>query len=59
MGQQSSLMTELSRRPASRTSSTGKIGTIRRRKYDPATGEACWFVSGWDSHSPLIIPADS
>jgi predicted metal-dependent enzyme (double-stranded beta helix superfamily) len=27
----------------------GNIGTIRRRKYDPATGEACWFVSGWDS----------
>jgi 3-mercaptopropionate dioxygenase len=27
----------------------GNIGTIRRRSYDPATGEACWFVSGWDS----------
>jgi predicted metal-dependent enzyme (double-stranded beta helix superfamily) len=27
----------------------GNIGTIRRRKYDPATGEARWFVSGWDS----------
>jgi 3-mercaptopropionate dioxygenase len=37
----------------------GNIGTIRRRKYDSSTGEACWFVSGWDSHSPLIISADS
>lgn len=27
----------------------GNIGTIRRRAYDPATGEARWFVSGWDS----------
>ncbi|MEU9954961.1 hypothetical protein [Streptomyces sp. NPDC050982] len=27
----------------------GNIGTIRRRSYDPATGEANWFVSGWDS----------
>ena len=27
----------------------GNIGTIRRRSYDPATGEARWFVSGWDS----------
>lgn len=27
----------------------GNIGTIRRRSYDPATGEAEWFVSGWDS----------
>lgn len=27
----------------------GDIGTIRRRSYDPATGEASWFVSGWDS----------
>ena len=27
----------------------GNIGTIRRRSYDPATGEADWFVSGWDS----------
>jgi predicted metal-dependent enzyme (double-stranded beta helix superfamily) len=27
----------------------GNIGTIRRRSYDPATGEASWFVSGWDS----------
>ena len=27
----------------------GNIGTIRRRKYEPATGEACWFVSAWDS----------
>ena len=26
----------------------GNIGTIRRRSYDPATGEAEWFVSGWD-----------
>lgn len=26
----------------------GNIGTIRRRSYDPATGEASWFVSGWD-----------
>jgi 3-mercaptopropionate dioxygenase len=26
----------------------GNIGTIRRRSYDPATGEARWFVSGWD-----------
>ncbi|TMR11238.1 hypothetical protein ETD86_36490 [Nonomuraea turkmeniaca] len=27
----------------------GNIGTIRRREYDPATGEARWFVSGWDN----------
>jgi predicted metal-dependent enzyme (double-stranded beta helix superfamily) len=27
----------------------GNIGTIRRRSYDPATGDARWFVSGWDS----------
>ncbi|MGA6227518.1 hypothetical protein ACPESV_45130 [Streptomyces umbrinus] len=27
----------------------GNIGTIRRRSYDPVTGEADWFVSGWDS----------
>jgi 3-mercaptopropionate dioxygenase len=27
----------------------GNIGTIRRRSYDPATGEGRWFVSGWDS----------
>jgi predicted metal-dependent enzyme (double-stranded beta helix superfamily) len=27
----------------------GNIGTIRRRAYDPVTGEAHWFVSGWDS----------
>jgi predicted metal-dependent enzyme (double-stranded beta helix superfamily) len=27
----------------------GNIGIIRRRSYDPATGEAQWFVSGWDS----------
>ena len=26
----------------------GNIGTIRRWTYDPATGEACSFVSGWD-----------
>jgi 3-mercaptopropionate dioxygenase len=36
----------------------GNIGTIRRRSYDPATGEACWFVSGWDSpEDDLIAPA--
>ncbi len=23
------------------------IGTLRRRSYDPVTGEAQWFVSGW------------
>jgi predicted metal-dependent enzyme (double-stranded beta helix superfamily) len=28
----------------------GDIGTIRRRSYDPATGEVSWFVSGW--HEP-------
>ena len=27
----------------------GNIGTIRRRSYDPVTGESRWFVSGWDS----------
>jgi 3-mercaptopropionate dioxygenase len=27
----------------------GNIGTVRRRSYDPATGEAHLFVSGWDS----------
>ena len=32
----------------------GNIGTIRRRSYDPATGEASWFVSGWDS--PAGVP---
>jgi predicted metal-dependent enzyme (double-stranded beta helix superfamily) len=32
----------------------GDIGTIRRRSYDPATGEARWFVSGWDS--PADVP---
>ncbi|MGW0802353.1 hypothetical protein [Nonomuraea sp. NPDC002799] len=26
----------------------GNIGTMRRRSYDLATGEARWFVSGWD-----------
>jgi 3-mercaptopropionate dioxygenase len=26
----------------------GNIATIRRRSYDPASGEAHWFVSGWD-----------
>jgi predicted metal-dependent enzyme (double-stranded beta helix superfamily) len=26
----------------------GNIGKISRRAYDPATGEAEWFVSGWD-----------
>jgi 3-mercaptopropionate dioxygenase len=26
----------------------GNIGTIKRRAYDPATGETHWFTSGWD-----------
>ncbi|PXY21303.1 hypothetical protein [Prauserella muralis] len=26
----------------------GNIGTMRRRLYDPATGEVRWLVSGWD-----------
>jgi 3-mercaptopropionate dioxygenase len=26
----------------------GNIGTMKRRLYDPATGEVQWFVSGWD-----------
>lgn len=26
----------------------GNIATIRRRSYDPVTGDATWFVSGWD-----------
>ena len=26
----------------------GNIGAIPRRSYDPLTGEARWFVSGWD-----------
>ncbi|MET7333650.1 hypothetical protein [Nonomuraea sp. NPDC005650] len=30
------------------------IGALRRRSYDPATGEARWFVSGWDS--PEDVP---
>ena len=30
----------------------GNIATIRRREYDPATGEARWFVSGWDTPEP-------
>ena len=25
------------------------IATINRRMYDPATGAAQWFVSGWDT----------
>ena len=29
----------------------GDIGTLRRRTYDPATGEAQWFVSGWQEQS--------
>jgi 3-mercaptopropionate dioxygenase len=32
----------------------GNIATIRRRSYDPATGEAEWFVSGWDN--PTDVP---
>ena len=27
----------------------GNIDTIRRRSYDPVSGEVRWFVSGWDS----------
>ncbi|MCK2219947.1 hypothetical protein MF672_040045 [Actinomadura sp. ATCC 31491] len=27
----------------------GNLGTLRRRAYDPDTGEVSWFVSGWDS----------
>jgi predicted metal-dependent enzyme (double-stranded beta helix superfamily) len=27
----------------------GNIGTMRRRRYDPATGAVQWFVSGWDT----------
>jgi predicted metal-dependent enzyme (double-stranded beta helix superfamily) len=30
----------------------GNIGTIKRRSYDPATGAAEWFVSGWDTPEP-------
>lgn len=30
----------------------GDIATIRRRSYDPDTGETEWFVSGWDSPQP-------
>ncbi|GAB3751406.1 cysteine dioxygenase family protein [Microlunatus parietis] len=26
----------------------GNIGTIQRRRYDPATGAVTWFASGWD-----------
>lgn len=25
------------------------IGTIERRRYDPATGAVSWFTSGWDA----------
>lgn len=32
----------------------GNIATIRRRSYDPATGETHWFVSDWDS--PADVP---
>jgi predicted metal-dependent enzyme (double-stranded beta helix superfamily) len=32
----------------------GNIAKIRRRSYDPATGEARWFTSGWDS--PEDVP---
>ena len=36
----------------------GNIGAIRRRSYDPATGEARWFVTGWDSPATSESRAD-
>lgn len=33
----------------------GDIGSIRRRAYDPATGETRWFVSGWDGTPPTRL----
>lgn len=30
----------------------GNIGTIKRWSYDPATGEATAFTSGWDTSAP-------
>jgi predicted metal-dependent enzyme (double-stranded beta helix superfamily) len=27
----------------------GNIGTMKRRRYDPATGAVEWFVSGWNT----------
>ncbi|MGB3438325.1 MAG: hypothetical protein WBA97_06185 [Actinophytocola sp.] len=32
------------------------IGTIERRRYDPATGEVQWFASGWDA--PAVDDGD-
>ncbi|MFD4672798.1 hypothetical protein ACFWNN_23935 [Lentzea sp. NPDC058450] len=32
------------------------IGTIRRRRYDPATGEVTWFTGGWHEPSPAALP---
>lgn len=34
----------------------GNIGKLRRRSYDPATGESHWFVSGWDSPADALRP---
>ncbi|WP_232668216.1 hypothetical protein [Pseudonocardia sp. TRM90224] len=33
----------------------GNISRIRRRSYDPATGETDWFTSGWDSPEPARV----
>ncbi|MEU5876261.1 hypothetical protein [Spirillospora sp. NPDC047279] len=32
------------------------IGAIERRSYDPATGEAHWFVSGWNAPPEVELP---
>jgi 3-mercaptopropionate dioxygenase len=37
----------------------GNIGTLRRRSYDPATGTVRWFVSGWDSLTPIPATASA
>jgi predicted metal-dependent enzyme (double-stranded beta helix superfamily) len=34
----------------------GNIGTLPRRSYEPATGEAQWFVSGWQEPSGAPPP---
>ena len=36
-------------KPAACARPAGPLGTLRRRSYDPVTGEARWFVSGWDA----------
>ncbi|WP_336216120.1 hypothetical protein [Nonomuraea sp. LPB2021202275-12-8] len=37
----------------------GNIGTISRRSYDPTTGQAHWFTSGWDNPEQTPQPPDN